>query len=565
MKCVYVMIGQKRSEAAMVIDLLRRHGALAYTTVVVGEATATPGMKYLAPFAGCAVAEGWMRRGEDTLVIYDDLTTHARAYRELSLLMHRPPGREAYPGDIFYLHARLLERSTRLAPEHGGGSLTALPIVETEEGEIAAYIPTNLISITDGQIYLDRRLFAAGVLPAVDVPLSVSRIGGKAQHPRIKEEAGRMKLDYLQFLELEIFTRFGTKLEAGTEAKIRRGRLLREILKQERLSPLAAAFQLAWMIAFNEGLLDACEPQTLPDALQKILAGLAARAAAPGCGPGRVAGQAEKLARGHAMSGLAELSQRFARLKEISGIMTAMKSLSLVETRKLARFIGHQRRMLANIEAAAADFLHFFPVAGAARRNRTILLLIGSERGFCGNFNERVLAALDDLPRWEPAPTLLVVGHRLGTKLEAHPDVIARLDGATVTEDVPAVLNRLMDAVHAASRQLSGDGAALFSLAHDAEGEPTLKRLLPLAPPQPPRLSPSAAPATRAGRVLCRTARPVSPGRAVRICSTSRWRRRTASAWRTWSMPSTASTKPSLASPSSATPCARKRSWRRSK
>ena len=239
-KCVYVTIGQKRSETAQVIDLLRRHGALAYTTVVVAEATATPGMKYLAPFAGCAVAEGWMRRGEDTLVVYDDLTTHARAYRELSLLMHRPPGREAYPGDIFYLHARLLERSTRLAAAHGGGSLTALPIVETEEGEIAAYIPTNLISITDGQIYLDRRLFAAGVLPAVDVPLSVSRIGGKAQHPRIKEEAGRMKLDYLQFLELEVFTRFGTKLEAGTEAKIRRGRLLREILKQERLSPLAA-------------------------------------------------------------------------------------------------------------------------------------------------------------------------------------------------------------------------------------------------------------------------------------------------------------------------------------
>jgi F-type H+/Na+-transporting ATPase subunit alpha len=273
-KCVYVLIGQKRSEAALVIDLLRRHGALAYTTVVVGEATATPGMNYLAPFAGCAVAEGWMRRGEATLVVYDDLTTHARAYRELSLLMHRPPGREAYPGDIFYLHARLLERATRLAPEHGGGSLTALPLVETEEGEIAAYIPTNLISITDGQIYLDRRLFAAGFLPAVDVPLSVSRIGGKAQHPRIKEEAGRMKLDYLQFLELEVFTRFGTKLEAGTEAKIRRGRLLREILKQERLTPLPAAFQQAWMTAFNAGLLDGLEPDALPAALQQIHAGL---------------------------------------------------------------------------------------------------------------------------------------------------------------------------------------------------------------------------------------------------------------------------------------------------
>ena len=189
------------------------------------------------------------------------------------------------------------------------------------------------------------------------------------------------------------------------------------------------------------------------------------------------------------MSGLAELSQRFTRLKEISGIMTAMKSLSLVETHKLARFIGHQRRMLANIEAAAADFLHFFPVAGTGETQPTILLLIGSERGFCGNFNERVLAALEDLPQWEPAPTLLGVGHRLGTKLEAYPNVIARLDGSTVTEDVPAVLNRLMDALHAASRQISGDGATLYSLAHDSEGEPRLKRLLPLAPPQPPRLS----------------------------------------------------------------------------
>lgn len=273
-KCVYVMIGQKRSEVARTIDLLRRKSALAYTTVVVAEATATPGMKYLAPFAGCAIAEGWMHRGDDTLVVYDDLSTHARAYRELSLLMHRPVGREAYPGDIFYLHARLLERSTCLAHEQSGGSLTSLPIVETEEGEIAAYIPTNLISITDGQIYLNRSLFTAGILPAVDVPLSVSRIGGKAQHPRIKEEAGRMKLDYLQFLELEIFTRFGTKLEAGTQIKIRHGRLLREILKQERLSPLSAVFELAWLIAYNEGLFDHYEISNLPEALQKIQNGI---------------------------------------------------------------------------------------------------------------------------------------------------------------------------------------------------------------------------------------------------------------------------------------------------
>jgi len=191
------------------------------------------------------------------------------------------------------------------------------------------------------------------------------------------------------------------------------------------------------------------------------------------------------------MSGLAELSQRLARLKEISGIMTAMKSLSLVETRKLARFIGHQRRMLDNIEAAAAEFLHFFPVESAGETQPAILLLIGSERGFCGNFNERVVAALDDLPQWEPAPALLVVGQRLGAKLESHPGVITKLDGSTVTEEVPAVLNRLMDAVHAASRKLAGDGAALFSLAHEAEGEPTLKRLLPISiPPSPPLAHP---------------------------------------------------------------------------
>jgi F-type H+-transporting ATPase subunit alpha len=251
--CVYVLIGQRRSDTVGLIDLLQHHGALDYTTVVVAEASDAPGLKYLAPFAGCAVAEHWMRRGRDTLIVYDDLSTHARAYRELSLLLRRPPGREAYPGDIFYLHSRLLERSTCLAPDQGGGSMTALPLVETEQGEIASYIPTNLISITDGQIYMDRRLFGSGFLPAIDITRSVSRIGGRAQHPRIKEEAGRMKLDYLQFLELETFTRFGSRLDAAMEEKIRRGQILREVLKQDRLSPVTAEFQLAWMMAYNRG------------------------------------------------------------------------------------------------------------------------------------------------------------------------------------------------------------------------------------------------------------------------------------------------------------------------
>jgi F-type H+-transporting ATPase subunit alpha len=268
--CVYVLIGQKRSSVVSTVATLREAGALGHTTIVVAEATVTPGLKYLAPFAGCAVAEAWMAEGKDILVIYDDLSTHAQAYRELSLLLRRPPGREAYPGDIFYLHSRLLERSTRLAATHGGGSMTALPIVETREGEIASYIPTNLISITDGQIYFDAGLFASGFLPAIDVTKSVSRIGGKAQHRRVAQEAGHMKLDYLQFLELEVFTRFGARLEASIEAKIKRGRMLREVLKQERRSPLPVEFQMAWLVAYNEGLLDAVSSSEIPALLDRL-------------------------------------------------------------------------------------------------------------------------------------------------------------------------------------------------------------------------------------------------------------------------------------------------------
>jgi F-type H+-transporting ATPase subunit alpha len=269
-RCVYVLIGQRRSSVVSTVTTLRDAGALEHTTIVVAEATVTPGLKYLAPFAGCAVAEAWMAQGRDTLVVYDDLTTHAQAYRELSLLLRRPPGREAYPGDIFYLHSRLLERSTRLAASHGGGSMTALPIVETREGEIAAYIPTNLISITDGQIYFDAALFASGFLPAIDVTKSVSRIGGKAQHRRFAREAGHMKLDYLQFLELEVFTRFSARLEVSIEAKIKRGRMLRELLKQDRLCPLPIEFQMAWMVAYNEGLLDAVPSSEIPALLERL-------------------------------------------------------------------------------------------------------------------------------------------------------------------------------------------------------------------------------------------------------------------------------------------------------
>ncbi|PLY02398.1 MAG: F0F1 ATP synthase subunit alpha [Desulfuromonas sp.] len=268
--CIYVLIGQKRSTVINTIETLRSHGALEYTTIVAAEASSLPGLQHLAPFSGCALAEFWMRQGYDALVIYDDLTSHAQNYRALSLLLRRPPGREAYPGDIFSVHARLLERATCLNATHGGGSMTALPIIETKQGEIATYIPTNLISITDGQVYLDRALFAGGFRPAIDIGRSVSRIGGQAQHPRIKEEAGHMKLDYLQFLELEIFTRFGARLEASMETAIARGRRLREILKQERLAPVPAEFQLAWLTAFNDRLFDAIPLESIAAALEVL-------------------------------------------------------------------------------------------------------------------------------------------------------------------------------------------------------------------------------------------------------------------------------------------------------
>lgn len=268
--CVYVLIGQRRSTVISTIELLRKHDALEYTTVVVAEASSLPGLQHLAPFAGCAIAEFWMQQGRDTLVVYDDLSTHARTYRELSLLLRRPPGREAYPGDVFYIHARLLERATCYNAANGGGSMTALPIIETQQGEITAYIPTNLISITDGQIYLDRDLFVSGFRPAIDIARSVSRIGGHAQHPRITEEGARIKLMYLQYLELETFSRFGTRLEASMENAIRRGRILRALLKQDRLTPFSIEFQLAWLIAFNEQLFDGFSLEQLPGMQQRI-------------------------------------------------------------------------------------------------------------------------------------------------------------------------------------------------------------------------------------------------------------------------------------------------------
>jgi F-type H+-transporting ATPase subunit alpha len=269
-RCVLVLIGQRRAEVANTLRILQEQGAMAHTTVIVAEAGTLPGLQYLAPFAGCALAESWMHAGHDTLVVYDDLGKHAQAYRELSLLLRRTPGREAYPGDVFYLHSRLLERSTQLSAAMGGGSMTALPIVPTQLGEVSSYIPTNLISITDGQVYLNTKLVASGMFPAIDVGTSVSRIGGKAQAKPIARECKRLRLDYLQFLELELFTRFGTRLDEQTSAKLKRGHLLQALFRQDRLQPRPIAYEMAWLMALNEGWLDGLDEAALAQALATL-------------------------------------------------------------------------------------------------------------------------------------------------------------------------------------------------------------------------------------------------------------------------------------------------------
>jgi F-type H+-transporting ATPase subunit alpha len=254
--CVYCAIGQRASAVAKAVATLREKGAMDYTVLVVTEGDAPPGLAYIAPYAATSIAESFMEAGRDVLIVYDDLTHHARSYRELSLLLRRPPGREAFPGDIFYIHSRLLERATHLRKELGGGSLTALPIIETEAQDISAYIPTNLISITDGQIYLSPSLFELGVLPAVDVGKSVSRVGGKAQRAAYRAVAGDLKLAYAQFEELETFSRFGARLDEDTRKTIEHGRRIRACLKQPEFTPVSVPAQIAVLLALTAELFD---------------------------------------------------------------------------------------------------------------------------------------------------------------------------------------------------------------------------------------------------------------------------------------------------------------------
>ncbi|MBM4079278.1 MAG: F0F1 ATP synthase subunit alpha, partial [Planctomycetes bacterium] len=256
MHCIYVAIGQRAATIAQVVQTLEKHDAMEYTTVVAAPADVPAPLQYIAPYAGCAMGEEDMYNGRDALAIYDDLSKHAQAYRQLSLLLRRPPGREAFPGDVFYLHSRLLERAAKMSNELGGGSLTAIPIIETQAGDVSAYIPTNVISITDGQIYLDPDLFYAGVRPAINVGISVSRVGSSAQTKAMKQVAGRLRLDLAQYRELAAFAQFGSDLDAATLAQLRRGERMVEALKQDQYVPMTLSHQVMLTFAGTEGHLD---------------------------------------------------------------------------------------------------------------------------------------------------------------------------------------------------------------------------------------------------------------------------------------------------------------------
>ena len=263
--CIYVAVGQKASTVAQIAKTLEKHGAMEYSIIVAATANEPAPLQYIAPFAGVAIAEEFMEQGKHVLIVYDDLTKHAQAYRAMSLLLKRPPGREAYPGDVFYLHSRLLERAVKLNDELGGGSITALPIIETQAGDVSAYIPTNVISITDGQIFLETSLFNSGVRPAINAGISVSRVGGAAQTKGIKQVAGKLRLDLAQYRELEAFAQFASDLDAATKKQLLRGQKLTEVLKQPQYKPLTVAQQVTILFAANEGYLDEVDNKNIPN------------------------------------------------------------------------------------------------------------------------------------------------------------------------------------------------------------------------------------------------------------------------------------------------------------
>ena len=425
--CVYAAIGQKASSVAQVIDAVRRDGAPERCLFVVGEADAAPGLQWLTPYSACTMAEHFMASGRDVLLVIDDLTKHAAAYRQISLLLRRPPGREAYPGDIFYIHSRLLERAAKLAPERGGGSLTALPIAETQAGNISAYIPTNLISITDGQIYLDPRLFYEDQKPAVDVGKSVSRVGGKTQAPVLKPLSESLRLEYAQFLELEVFTRFGTMVDERTRKIIEHGRRIRAVLRQPQFAPLALGEQVALLVAVSQGVLDDV-PLDRVDCLSRRSRRMARPALSRGAGVrrsdrgafGSVARTLDDGPRGPGafgrravMTRLADIEAHIGSMGELLDIVGAMRSLAGMRVQEAHRSLPGIRRYAATMAAAIGAALLLVPEGAPAARSapgRRAIILCTTEHGFVGAFNERLLTAAEAV--LDPEDLLFILGSR---------------------------------------------------------------------------------------------------------------------------------------------------------
>jgi F-type H+-transporting ATPase subunit alpha len=328
-KCFYIAIGQKESSVAQVVDILRSHGAMDYTAVIVAGAADPAPLQYIAPYAGCAMAEYFMWKGQATLCVYDDLSKQAAAYRQLSLLLRRPPGREAYPGDVFYLHSRLLERAVKLSDDKGGGSLTALPIIETQEGEVSAYIPTNVISITDGQIYLEPDLFFAGVRPAINVGISVSRVGGNAQTKAMKKIAGSLRLDLAAYRELEAFSQLGTELDKATQAQLDRGARLVELLKQPQYKPFAFEQEVIVIYAGTQGYLDDVPISRIQEFQTALLA--------------------------YVDSAGAEMRKNLAEKKELTAdLETAFEGLQRKSLEKIKQGLPHEKGSIGRIDPPTA-------------------------------------------------------------------------------------------------------------------------------------------------------------------------------------------------------------------
>ncbi|WP_367924535.1 F0F1 ATP synthase subunit alpha [uncultured Ruthenibacterium sp.] len=311
--CIYVAIGQKRSTVAQLVETLNAAGAMEYTTVVSATASELSPLQYIAPYSGCAMAEYFMDQGKDVLIVYDDLSKHAVAYRALSLLIRRPPGREAYPGDVFYLHSRLLERAARMAPEYGGGSITALPIIETQAGDVSAYIPTNVISITDGQIFLESELFHSGVMPAVNPGISVSRVGGNAQIKAMKKVSGTLKLLYSQYRELQSFAQFGSDLDSDTKRRLAQGERIVEVLKQNRNSPIPVELQVCILYAVVHDLLMDVPVDKIKDYEKEMYEDMSALHDADVLAPIRETGKLDESTEQALKKALEDFTQRFVQ------------------------------------------------------------------------------------------------------------------------------------------------------------------------------------------------------------------------------------------------------------